>query len=107
MHTLELFELAESLLFGVFRHLDLEDLVAVLLDLFVKLVALAEFALNRFELLPKKILSLRPIDIRPGLRVDLLLNGQNIDLLAEQVVDTPQPSDWLRRCRVRSVRPRP
>ena len=55
-----------------------------------ELISFAEFALNRFQLLAQVKLSLRTIDIRAGLRVDFLLDGQNFDLFVQQIVDASQ-----------------
>ena len=96
MHSLELFQLPERFFLGVLRHFCFEDLVAILLDLFVKLVALAKLALDRLQLLAQKILALRTVDVGACLRVDLLLDGQNIDLFAQQIVDAAQPRDRVR-----------
>jgi len=86
MHSLKLLKLAQAFFFRVLRHLRLQDLFAILLDLFIEFIAFAQFCLDRLELLPQKVFTLRTINVGTSLRVDLLLNGKDIDLFIQQVV---------------------
>ena len=66
-----------------FRHLRGFDLFSKLRDLFRQFVALAEFALNRLQLLAQVKLSLRTIDVSARLSIDFLLDRENFDLFVQ------------------------
>ena len=80
MHPLQLLELSQRLFLGGLGHLRLQNLVPVLFDLFVKLIPLAELALNSLELLPEEVLALRAVNIGSSLGIDLSLHRENVDL---------------------------
>ena len=63
-----------------------------------KLVAFAKLRLNGLELLAEEELALRAVNVGARLRVDLLLDGQDFNLLVEKLVDAAQA-----RRRVRDV----
>ena len=91
VHAFEFLELAQRLFLRSLRHVRRVDLFTELRDLFGEFVALAEFALNRLELLAQVELALRAINVGARLRVDLLLDGQHFDLFVQEFVDATQP----------------
>lgn len=95
MHSLEFLQLPKS--FGLNRlgHFRLSNLFAIILDLFVKFVAFAEFALNCLHLLPQEVLTLRAIDIGTGLAVDLLLESEHFNLFAQKFIHATKPRDRI------------
>ena len=57
-------------------------LVLELRDLLAELVALAELRLDRLQLLAQEELALAPVHLALGLRGDLLLHREHLELLA-------------------------
>ena len=92
MHPLQPLQLALRLFFNFLVHLRFRYLLAVGVDLLCQFVAFTQFLLYRFELLTQVELALRAIDLAFGLRVDLLLHGENADLFIEKFVDAAQSS---------------
>jgi hypothetical protein len=62
-----------------------------LFDLVLFVVGVAEFVPDLLELLPEEIFALGLGHLLLGLALDLLLPGDDLDLLEERVVDPPQP----------------
>ena len=91
VHALEPPELLLGLLCGLFRQLGLLDLLAELAHVLGAVVGLAELALDRLELLPQEVLALGLVDLAAHVGLDLLLHGQELDLLAERLIDALDP----------------
>jgi hypothetical protein len=88
---LEAFELAQRLLEGLLAHARRLDGGAHPLDLFLVVLALAELAPDRLELLTQHVLALRPAHLVLDLLLDLGLDLERLGLLRELVEDEPQP----------------
>ena len=91
MHALQLLELALHLLQDRLGHLGLVRLLLEGGDLLRQLVALAQLALDGLELLAQEELALRAVHLPLGLRRDLLLHGQDFQLLGHQLVHAAEP----------------
>ena len=91
MHPFEPPELLLGLLRGLLRHLGFLDLLAQLPHVLGPVIGLAEFALDRLQLLPQKVLALGLVDLAADIGLDLLLHGEELDLLAERLVDALDP----------------
>ncbi len=95
MHALELSDLALDLFGDRLGHSGLLDTCAVARGLLGELIPLAELHLDRLQLLPQVELALRPVDFAARLRVDLLLHGEQLDLLAQQFVHALEPVERI------------
>ncbi len=84
------FSCRKRLFLSRLRHFRGFDLFPELRSLLRQLVAFAEFALNRLELLAQVKLSLRTIDISACLSIDFLLDSEDFDLLVQEIVDASQ-----------------
>ena len=82
-HHLELLELAERLRLGLLRHPGGLDLLLHLVEVGV-LVALAEFLLDRLDLLVQVVLALALLHLPLDAAADALLDLQDVDLAFEQ-----------------------
>ena len=86
VHPFEPADLPIDFFGGFFGHLRRADLLSILFDFLLKFVALAKFLLDRLHLLPQVVFTLGTVDFSPGLRVDVVLNLQNLDLLGQHLV---------------------
>ena len=82
MHAFEPAELLLGLFARLLRHLGLLDLFAKFAHVLGAVVGLAEFALDRLELLAQEVFALRLVDLAAHIGLDLLLHGEEFDLLA-------------------------
>ncbi len=64
-------------------------------DLLGQLLALAELLLDGLELLAQEVLALAAVDLAPGLRGDLLLHGEHLDLARQKLAHLAQPLDRI------------
>ena len=95
VHALQLLELALDLLQDRLRHPGLVGLLLERRDLLRQLVAFAQLALDRLQLLAQEELALAPVHLALGLGRDLLLHGQDLELLGHQLVDPAQALDGV------------
>ena len=85
-HLREPIELAQRLFLDRVRHARGFDLRAELLDLLGLIVALAELALNRLELLAQEVVALVLADLRLHLRLDLRAELEHFELLDQEPI---------------------
>src|SRR6266481_8726746 len=90
MHPLQFFQLAECFLLRNLWYFGRFNLLAKLGYLFGEFITLSQFALNRFHLLAEIELTLRSIDVSASLGVYFLLYGQDLDLLIQKIIHSPQ-----------------
>ncbi len=80
-------ELLLRLLGRLLRHLGLFDLLAQFAHVLGPVVGLAQLALDGLQLLAQEIFALRLVDLAAHIGLDLLLHGEQLDLLAQRLVD--------------------
>ncbi len=82
-HALEPLELAFRLLAGLLRQLGLLNLVDIVVDFRPAIFGLAQFLLNRFQLLPQEVILLGLVHLLARVALDLLAQGQHLLFPAE------------------------
>ena len=95
MHFLKAFELFFSFFQDFLRHLQFYDPFAELGDFFRAFVEFAQFLLNSFELLAQEVFALGLVHLSLGLRLTLLLHGEDFDLFPEDLADVPEAFDRI------------
>ena len=95
MHHLEALHLLSCLFLHLARHLRLLDLLPQVLYVVVPLVGLAKLRPYRLHLFPEKILPLAFRHLILGLGEYLCLHVQELDLLADDLGELPQPLDRI------------
>ena len=83
-HLTHAVQLAHGLLLRLFRHAGRVDTLLHLRDLGLLLVPLAQFLLNRLELLAQVEIALHLLHLAHGLGLDLAAQLQNLQLLGQQ-----------------------
>ena len=83
-------ELAVGDLADLLGQLDLGELLAQLLDLGLRRVALAELLLDRLELLAQEVLALGLVELRLDLRLDPRAHRGDLELIGEDLRQPPQ-----------------
>ena len=73
------------------------DLLAQLLDLLGLVVAFAELALDRLELLAQEVVALVLADLRLHLRLDLRAELEHLELLDQEPVQVVEPGPHVER----------
>ncbi len=91
MHFFEPLELLLGFLEHLLGHLGVFDALAEFRHFLRPFVQLAEFFLDGFQLLAQKVFALGLVHLPFGLRLDLLLHGEDIDFLGENFADLAQP----------------
>ena len=84
MHFFKSLELLFGFLQDLLRHLGVFDPLAKFRDFLRALVQFAQFFLNRFQLLAQKVFALGLVHLPLGLRLNLLLHGEDFDLLCRE-----------------------
>jgi len=74
------------------------DLLAQFVDLGLLRVVLAQFALNRLELLAQDVLALGLVHLRLDFGLDLALQFEDLDLAAQEGRDDLEALDDIGRC---------
>ncbi len=95
MHFLKTLELLFRFFQHLLRHLQFGDPLAKLGDFLRAFVKLAQFFLNRFELLAQEVFALGLVHLPLGLRLNLLLHGEDFDFFAENLADMPEAFDRI------------
>ena len=90
-HLRQAVQLAQRFLLHCLRHAGGLDPVAQLLDLLRLVVGLAQFLLDRLELLPQEILALVLPHLRLHLRLDLRTELEHLRFLDEKPVEVSHP----------------
>ena len=90
-HLFHAAQLAQRLFFGLGTHLGRGDLFAVIFEFGFGLVAFAQLAADRFELLAQNIFTLRFFEAGLGLFADLRLHLGKGHPLTEEVTHNAQP----------------
>ena len=96
-HLRQPIELAQRLLLHGLGQARGFDLLAQLLDFLRLVVAFAELALNRLELLAQEVVALVLADLRLHLRLDLRAELEHLELLDEQAVQVVEPRAHVER----------
>ena len=84
-------ELAVGDLAHLLGQLELGELLAQLLDLGLRRVALAELLLDRLELLAQHVLALGLVELGLHLGLDARAHGGDLELVREDLRQPPQP----------------
>ena len=95
MHFLESFELLFGFFQHLLRHLQFCDPFAELGDFLSAFIEFSQLFLNSLELFAQEVFALGLVHLPLGLRLNLLLHGEDFDLLTENLADVPEALDRI------------
>ena len=95
MHFFETLELLFGFLQDLVGHLCVFDPFAEFRDFFRPFIEFAQLLLNGFQLFTQEILPLGLVHLPFGLRLDLVLHGEDFDFLSENVAHVAKALNWI------------
>ncbi len=95
VHSLQAFDLLFGFFGDLLRHLRGGDPLANPLHLVAPDVALSELFLDRLDLFAQEIVALRFVHLLPRVRVDFMLDGQDVNFFGQNGADLAETKDGV------------